>query len=131
MFLIQAGKNLYKNSNLECLTDQDCRGEKVCYEWKCVDKCQSFQVLTNIGTCKTSWLFFMPTQAGQHIFLPWIFIKASYLHGFYFDPLCSPTDKCSLLITSQTIPNRTGLSNMLAKFFPIFFVKMISAEILR
>ena len=100
----QAGSNLYLNTIVECVTNQDC-GDRGCHQGTCVDKCQAFQMVTNNGTCKTTWQFLMPKQPWHSIFLPWIFIKASFLHGFVFDDECEPDNKCSLLITNQNIPN--------------------------
>ena len=108
----QAGSNLYLNTMLECLTNQDC-GDGGCHQGSCVDKCQPFQVVTNNGTCKTTWPFLMPKKPWQSIFLPWIFINASFLHGFVFDDECIPDSKCSLLITNETI------NNMLYEVWPL------------
>ena len=107
VFTAEPGTNLYLNTSVQCLINQDCSHHgQGCYQGRCVDKCKPFQVLTSEGTCKTSWKFVAAKEPFGHAFLPWIFINASYLHAFHFDPNCSPSDYCSLLITNQTIPNK-------------------------
>ena len=107
MFPTMTGTNLYLNTTVECLTSNECAGDRVmgCHQGRCVHKCKPFQMVTDTGTCKTTWKFVHSPWASASIFLPWLFVNASYIHGFHFDPDCLPEDRCSLLVTGETIPN--------------------------